>query len=483
MRLQGKEGQCGLLYKEPRRKPAAFKVHRCGGSQAGLPIQAAQPILHGNKGGPGVVVAVPAILDQLLVAWQQAVGCPQCRSSERVGVVEAWTQALTALEPFAEVAGDGKEDPLSAQVYETLQRFWEGIAAHVLQPDDSMAVFACTACRLLDAGLLHQLLEDLWHAGTHYKMPFLAYADTQPAVLLLFMLECLDPKPPAPDSPVIYTLRQRLKARPHTLTDPESGQKQIFEALTSLLLPEFVRSWRVEGAEDWHDACIAALLQMLVRACRALTTAALFRKQCQLLMGFVGHTDAAEHVLRSLLALPDRHGDGKIGAPLAIHIFKTIHAKQPKCLLSTLGALLKPESNSSVNIRALAMTSILEVCSTERDDAIEEMASFIFPHDALQHILFALKSDTSTMPQEIPEDIKDALDTLVMKCRDKDSQVRHASFCCLDGAGPALLAKFLSTDDRRAVLAMGHGVHEPTKGLTVADQELWRYPGCADGRV
>ncbi len=65
--------------------------------------------------------------------------------------------------------------------------------------------------------------------------------------------------------------------------------------------------------ENWHDACVAALLQMLVRACRALTTAALFRKQCQLLMLFVGHTDGAEHVLRSLLALPECRGDGKNG--------------------------------------------------------------------------------------------------------------------------------------------------------------------------
>ncbi len=73
---------------------------------------------------------------------------------------------------------------------------------------------------------------------------------------------------------------------------------------------QFVTSWRAEGEEDWHDACIAALLQMLVRACRALTTTALLRKQCQLLMLYVGHTDSAEHVLRSLLALPECRGDG-----------------------------------------------------------------------------------------------------------------------------------------------------------------------------
>lgn len=69
-------------------------------------------------------------------------------------------------------------------------------------------------------------------------MPFLAYADTQPALLLLFMVECLDPKPPVPDLPVICTLQQRLKARPNNHDNPASGQKQIFEALTSLLLPE-----------------------------------------------------------------------------------------------------------------------------------------------------------------------------------------------------------------------------------------------------
>ena len=69
-------------------------------------------------------------------------------------------------------------------------------------------------------------------------MPFLAYADTQPAVLLLFMLECLDPMPQAPDSQVICILRRRLEARSKNQNDPVSRQKQIFEALTSLLLPE-----------------------------------------------------------------------------------------------------------------------------------------------------------------------------------------------------------------------------------------------------
>ena len=52
---------------------------------------------------------------------------------------------------------------------------------------------------------------------------------------------------------------------------------------------------------------------MLVKVCRALITAALFRKQSQLLMLFVGHTDSAEHVLRSLLALPECLGDGNNG--------------------------------------------------------------------------------------------------------------------------------------------------------------------------
>ena len=69
-------------------------------------------------------------------------------------------------------------------------------------------------------------------------MLFLAYADTQPAVLLLFMLECLDPMPRAPESPVICTLRQRLEARSNNQNHPASRQKEIFEALTSLLLPE-----------------------------------------------------------------------------------------------------------------------------------------------------------------------------------------------------------------------------------------------------
>ena len=41
--------------------------------------------------------------------------------------------------------------------------------------------------------------------------------------------------------------------------------------------------------------------------------------------------------------------------------------------------------------------------------------------------------DLQTMPQEDPDDSKDALDTLIMRCRDKDSQVRHASLRCLDG--------------------------------------------------
>ncbi|CAL8468076.1 g7615 [Coccomyxa elongata] len=402
------------------------------------------------------------------------------RSIERFGIVEAWMLAQTALEPFAETAGDGKEDALSAHVYETLQRFWEGIAAHILQPDDPMAVFACTACRLLDAGLLQKLLEDLWHAGKHYTMPFLAYADTQPAVLLLFMLECLDSKPPAPDSPAICSLQRRLEARPNNLNDPASGQKQIFEALTSLLLPEAesVLNWIFRQPQMPTTEHLYNFSKMLVRACRALTTAALFRKQCRLLMLFVGHTDAAEHILRSLLALPECRGDGKNGAPLAIHIFKTIHAKQPQWLLSTLAALLEPESNSSVNVRALALTSILEVCLTEKSDAIdaiEGMSAFTFPHDALQHIVFALKTDTSvrirrlgietlqtvmTMPLEVPEGIKDVLDTLVLKCRDKDSKVRHASFHCLDGADPALLANFVSIDDWRSVHAMGFGVHE-----------------------
>ncbi len=72
--------------------------------------------------------------------------------------------AQTALEPFAETAGDDKEDALSAHVYEMLQRFWEGVAAHILQPDDPMAVFACTACRLLDAGAQHVFFIGLPHA-------------------------------------------------------------------------------------------------------------------------------------------------------------------------------------------------------------------------------------------------------------------------------------------------------------------------------
>ncbi len=65
------------------------------------------------------------------------------------------------------------------------------------------------------------------------------------------------------------------------------------------------------------------------------------------------------------------------------------------------------------------------------------------------------------MPLEVTEGIKEALDTLVLKCRDKDSKVRHASFHCLDGADPALLEKFMSIDDWRSVHAMGFGVHEP----------------------
>ena len=241
------------------------------------------------------------------------------------------------------------------------------------------------------------------------------------------------------------------------------------------------------------------------------------------------------------------------GAPLAIQIFKVIHAKQPWCLLNTLAALLKPESNSSVPVRALALTcvlslqtceftdqvvcctqksssagrisvnlilfcyvvimsaAILEVCMPERSGGIKGMSAFAFPHDVLQHVLFTLKKerhfcenqaprrtspagchgkkprppdplhsclllllavllqtnvhlrvnfDPQTMPQEDPKDIKDALDTLVMKCRDKDFQVRHASFRCLDGVDPALLAKFVSIKNWRTVHAMGFGVHE-----------------------
>ena len=88
----------------------------------------------------------------------------KCRSTEQVGVMEAWTQALKAMEPFAELAGDGKEDALCAEVSETLQRFWEGIAAHILQPYDPMAVFACTACKLLDAGSQHVFFVEVPHA-------------------------------------------------------------------------------------------------------------------------------------------------------------------------------------------------------------------------------------------------------------------------------------------------------------------------------
>ena len=59
--------------------------------------------------------------------------------------------------------------------------------------------------------------------------------------------------------------------------------------------------------------------------------------------------------------------------------------------------------------------------------------------------------DLQTMPQEDPEDINDALDALVMKCRDKDSQVRHASLRCLGGIDRAVLAKSVSTSDWHAL--------------------------------
>ena len=48
--------------------------------------------------------------------------------------------------------------------------------------------------------------------------------------------------------------------------------------------------------------CRGALLQMLAGV---LTTVAVNCNHCQLLMLFVGHTNAAEHVLGSLLALPE----------------------------------------------------------------------------------------------------------------------------------------------------------------------------------
>ena len=39
--------------------------------------------------------------------------------------------------------------------------------------------------------------------------------------------------------------------------------------------------------------------------------------------------------------------------------------------------------------------AILEVCIQNRSDGTESMPALAFPHDALQHVLFTLKSDTS----------------------------------------------------------------------------------------
>ena len=83
----------------------------------------------------------------------------------QLGVIEASTQALTDVEPLAGMAGDGKEDALFAQVYETLQRALQPTSCNRTNPLQFLhAQQACCLCRSA-ARILHELhIHALSHA-------------------------------------------------------------------------------------------------------------------------------------------------------------------------------------------------------------------------------------------------------------------------------------------------------------------------------
>lgn len=76
--------------------------------------------------------------------------------------------------------------------------------------------------------------------------------------------------------------------------------------------------------------------------------------------------------------------------------------------------------------------AILDVCLAEKGDAVganEGMPAFTFPHDALQHILFALKSDTSVRIRRLAIQILQTV--MARSCGHLTVNCSHAQLCPL----------------------------------------------------